>query len=328
MEKVLYYIRERHAFFQRHAFHTKKYVYFGCVVFLCLAMSGCGKSGEWEKHMVEETVYVEGLEKDYTFLFLTDTHVIIPNEDASPQEAENEAARMPMFVPESGISSAEQFPEWVRYANEEKVDAVLLGGDVIDTPSPSNLEWLAGQLAGLDMPYLYVNGNHDWTYPWEYMTQSGQETYLPLLQPLMGGNTAIHSLDLGELVLVGIDDSSNQVNEEVFPAYEEILREGRPMVVVAHVPFMTQSVLGKAKEVWNSPVVIGAGNYGGVYPNETSEKFVSLTTAADSPVELVLAGHVHFYDKDVIEGERNVLQLVGGPGFQGQAILIHMTGKK
>lgn len=278
--------------------------------------------------MVEETVYVEGLEKDYTFLFLTDTHVIIPNEDASPQEAENEAARMPMFVPESGISSAEQFPEWVRYANEVKVDAVLLGGDVIDTPSPSNLEWLAGQLAGLDMPYLYVNGNHDWTYPWEYMTQSGQETYLPLLQPLMGGNTAIHSLDLGELVLVGIDDSSNQVNEEVFPAYEEILREGRPMVVVAHVPFMTQSVLGKAKEVWSSPVVIGAGNYGGVYPNDTSEKFVSLTTAADSPVELVLAGHVHFYDKDVIEGERNVLQLVGGPGFQGQAILIHMTGKK
>ena len=325
---MLYYIRERHAFFQRHAFHTKKYVYFGCVVFWCLAMSGCGKSGEWEKHMVEETVYVEGLEKDYTFLFLTDTHVIIPNEDASPQEAENEAARMPMFVPESGISSAEQFPEWVRYANEVKVDAVLLGGDVIDTPSPSNLEWLAGQLAGLDMPYLYVNGNHDWTYPWEYMTQSGQETYLPLLQPLMGGNTAIHSLDLGELVLVGIDDSSNQVNEEVFPAYEEILREGRPMVVVAHVPFMTQSVLGKAKEVWSSPVVIGAGNYGGVYPNETSEKFVSLTTAADSPVELVLAGHVHFYDKDVIEGERNVLQLVGGPGFQGQAILIHMTGKK
>ncbi len=295
---------------------------------MCLAMSGCGKSGEWEKHMVEETVYVEGLEKDYTFLFLTDTHVIIPNEDASPQEAENEAARMPMFVPESGISSAEQFPEWVRYANEVKVDAVLLGGDVIDTPSPSNLEWLAGQLAGLDMPYLYVNGNHDWTYPWEYMTQSGQETYLPLLQPLMGGNTAIHSLDLGELVLVGIDDSSNQVNEEVFPAYEEILREGRPMVVVAHVPFMTQSVLGKAKEVWSSPVVIGAGNYGGVYPNDTSEKFVSLTTAADSPVELVLAGHVHFYDKDVIEGERNVLQLVGGPGFQGQAILIHMTGKK
>lgn len=326
-EKIRLIVTERHVFVKRHAFHAKKYMYSGWFVLLCLAVSGCGKSGEWEKHMVEETIYVEGLERDYTFLFLTDTHVIIPNEGAAAREAENEAARMPMFAQEGGISSAEQFPEWVRYANEIKADAVLLGGDIIDTPSPSNLEWLTAQLAGLDMPYLYVNGNHDWTYPWEYMTQAGQETYLPLLQPLMGGNTAIHSLDLGELVLVGIDDSSNQVNEGVFPAYEEMLREGRPMVVVAHVPFMTQSVLGKAKEVWNSPVVIGAGNYGGVYPNETSEKFVSLTTAADSPVELVLAGHVHFYDKDVIEGERNVLQLVGGPGFQGQAILIHMTGK-
>ena len=72
--------------------------------------------------------------------------------------------------------------------------------------------------------------------------------------------------------------------------------------------------------------MIGAGNYGGIYPNEGSERFVSLTTAADSPVELVLAGHVHFYDRDVIEGERQVLQLVGGAGFQGNAILVHITG--
>lgn len=112
----------------------------------------------------------------------------------------------------------------------------------------------------------------------------------------------------------------------MFPAYEEILAEGRPVIVLAHVPFMTQSVLGKAKEAWSSPVVIGAGNYGGIYPNEESEKFVSLTTGADSPVELVLAGHVHFCDRDVIEGERQVPQLVGGAGFRGEAILIHITG--
>ena len=79
-------------------------------------------------------------------------------------------------------------------------------------------------------------------------------------------------------------------------------------------------------EAWNSPVVIGAGNFGGIYPNEESEKFISLTTAADSPVELVLAGHVHFYDRDVIEGEKNVLQVVGAAGYQGNAVLIHITG--
>lgn len=296
---------------------------------------------DWEKHITEETIRLPGVEGEYSLLFLTDTHVIIRDENASDAAAENEAARYPGFVNEEGVSSAEQFPEWIRYANEIKVDAVLLGGDIIDTPSDANLQWLKEQLAQLDMPYLYVNGNHDWTYPWEYMTEAGRKAYLPLLEPFMNGNTAIQKLDFGEFAVVGIDDSSNQVDSAALLEYEKILEENRqgalhrvesrwaenrPVIVMAHVPFITQSVLTKAKEAWDNPVVIGAGNYGGIYPNEDSERFMALTTAEDSPVELVLAGHVHFYDRDVIEGEKDVLQLVGGAGFRGEAILIHIIG--
>jgi len=304
------------------------------------ADSGTADSGttDWEKHISEETIRLPGVEGEYSLLFLTDTHVIIRDENASEEAAENEAARYPGFVNEEGVSSAEQFPEWIRYANETKVDAVLLGGDIIDTPSDANLQWLKEQLAQLDMPYLYVNGNHDWTYPWEYMTEAGREAYLPLLEPFMNGNAAIQKLDFGEFTVVGIDDSSDQVDSAVLPEYEKILEENRrlalqraeirPVIVVAHVPFITQSVLTKAREAWDHPVVIGAGNYGGIYPNEDSEQFMALTTAEDSPVELVLAGHVHFYDRDVIEGEKDVLQLVGGAGFRGEAILIHIIGSK
>lgn len=293
---------------------------------------------DWEKHISEETIRLPGVEGEYSLLFLTDTHVIIRDENASEEAAENEAARYPGFVNEEGVSSAEQFPEWIRYANETKVDVVLLGGDIIDTPSDANLQWLKEQLAQLDMPYLYVNGNHDWTYPWEYMTEAGREAYLPLLEPFMNGNTAIQKLDFGEFTVVGIDDSSDQVDSAALPEYEKILEENRrlalhraeirPVIVVAHVPFITQSVLTKAREAWDHPVVIGAGNYGGIYPSEDSEQFMALTTAEDSPVELILAGHVHFYDRDVIEGEKDVLQLVGGAGFRGEAILIHIIGSK
>lgn len=299
-------------------------------IFTSAAMSGCGRAGgsaDWEKHITEETVRLEGIQGEYTFLFLTDTHVIVRDQAASEQETANEEARYPGFASEEGVPSAEQFPEWIRYANENQVDAVLLGGDIIDTPSEANLGWLEEQLSGLDMPYLYVNGNHDWTYPWEYMTEAGKETYLPLLEPFMNGNTSIQTLDFGEFTIVGIDDSPGQVDKGVFPAYEELLAKDRPIIVLAHVPFITQSVLGRAREVWSSPVVIGAGNYGGIYPNDESAKFMSLTTAASSQVELVLAGHVHFYDRDVIEGEKEVLQLVGGAGYQGNAVLVHVTGK-
>lgn len=325
------------------------------IVVFAFEMSGCGKNADgsvaegyvgsegygieesgaagWEKHISEETIRLPGVEGEYSLLFLTDTHVIIRDKNASEAAAENEAARYPGFVNEEGVSSAEQFPEWIRYANETKVDAVLLGGDIIDTPSDANLQWLKEQLGQLDMPYLYVNGNHDWTYPWEYMTEAGREAYLPLLEPLMNGNTAIQKLDFGEFAVVGIDDSTDQVDSGVLPEYEKILEENRraalqPVIVMAHVPFITQSVLTKAKEAWDSPVVIGAGNYGGIYPNEDSERFMALTTAEDSPVELVLAGHVHFYDRDVIEGEKGVPQLVGGAGFRGEAILIHIIGSK
>lgn len=290
-------------------------------------LGGCGEAEGWEKHIREETLCLEGLEREYTLLFLTDTHVIVRQEHVPQQEMDNEESRYSQFQNEEGVPSAEQFSEWVRYANEMQVDAVLLGGDIIDTPSEANLKWLEEQLAQLEMPYLYVNGNHDWTYPWEYMTEMGRETYLPLLEPFMQDNTAIHCLDFGEFTVAGIDDSTNQVDEGALAGYEEILGKGCPVIVLVHVPFVTQSVLGRANEVWSSPVVIGAGNFGGVYPNETSERFMSMTTAADSPVELVLAGHVHFYDRDVMDGEKQVLQVVGGAGFQGEAVLIHITGE-
>lgn len=306
---------------------------FAVTALLIMAGAGCSGAGEkdrnesWEKHIEEETIYLEGLEGEYTLLFLTDTHVIVRG-GGEEQAVENEEARYPTFVNEEGIPSEEQFPEWIRYANENGVDAVLLGGDIIDTPSEANLQWLEEHLAQFDMPYLYVNGNHDWTYPWEYMTEFGRETYLPLLESFMDGNTVIHTLDFGEFAVVGIDDSPGQVDAGVLPEYERLLAEGRPVVVVCHVPFLTDSVLTKAREVWSGSVVIGGGNFGGIYPNKESEKFMSMTTAADSPVELVLAGHVHFYDRDVMSGEKEVLQLVGGAGYQGEAILIHVTGEK
>ena len=37
---------------------------------------------------------------------------------------------------------------------------------------------------------------------------------------------------------------------------------------------------------------------------------MSLTTAADSPVAAVLAGHVHLSDESVIDGEKDIPQIV------------------
>lgn len=300
-----------------------------CTAASAICLGGCNhKEVSWEKEIAEETILVEGLEGEYTFLFLTDSHVVIQDEEASEQEREYALQRYDQFVNEEGVPSAEQFPAWIAYANEMDVDAVLLGGDIIDSPSEVNIRWLQEQLGELEMPYLYVPGNHDWTYPWEYMSEFGRENYLTELEPMMQGNAAIHSIEVGELLLAGVDNSPGQVDPDAMSVYKELLAKNKPMILLFHVPYSTEALLPKALEVWNSPTVIGNGDLGGIWPDETSERFLELTTAENSPVRLMLTGHVHFYDNSVIDADRQLRQIVGSAAYEGDAILIRVTGVK
>lgn len=302
-------------------------------ILLCLFIAKLYQSEEntvdafiQQDHVVEEYLVIEGLETEYELLFLTDTHMIIRSEDDDEQVKANAESRAPMFYDAAGVSSAEQFPEWMEYANEREVDAVLLGGDIIDYPSNANVSYMHENLSKLEMPYLYTLGNHDWTYPWEYMTDTAKTEYIPMLEPAIKENGTIQILDMEDFIVVSVDNSSGQIHPDALERYLEVLEMGRPVIVMVHVPFMTQSVLARAREVWSSPVVIGGGNYGGIYPSEESTAFIEATTAEDSPVVAVLAGHVHFYDKDYIDGEKPVIQIVGNAGFVRSGIVLHITG--
>lgn len=309
---------------------SKKIIPMLCLAAMMVLFTGCAANNPdnvpWEKHITEEEIIIDGISGEYELLFLTDTHAVVTSKDDTQQIKDNAAVRSPEFKNKEGVSGKKQLSDWIAYANETEVDGVLFGGDIIDYPSPASFAYLEEELSKLNAPYVYTLGNHDWTFPWEYMTEQGKEEYLPQLAPYMEHNTAVHSVDFGEFIVVAVDNSAGQVNGEALAVYEEILNQGKPVIVLVHVPFMTQSVLGKAKDAWSSPVVIGGGNYGGIYPNEESERFDALTTAADSPVAAVIAGHVHFYDKDVIDGKKAVLQLVGDAGFHGSAMRIKVRG--
>lgn len=280
----------------------------------------------WNMHITEESLEIPGLTKEYTFLYVTDTHMVVPDEADSDKVEAYADLRFDEFQNEEDVSSAEQFGAWVEYANEQQADALLLGGDIIDYPSDANIEHLEDNLELLNMPYLYALGNHDWTFPWEYMTHYGEETYLPMLEPYMQSDSAIHHLEFEDLILVAVDNSANQVAPEALEEYRKILQQGKPVIVMLHVPLLTQSVLTKAKAVWDSAVVLGGGNFGGIYPDETSTEFIALTTAEESPVVAVLAGHVHFFDKDQID--EKIVQIVGDAGYKGEALLLTVKGLK
>lgn len=64
---------------------------------------------------------IEGLQEEYYFLHITDTHAGREN------------------LTRDGISAAERLKEYVEYANEERLSGVLLTGDIIDNPALENL---------------------------------------------------------------------------------------------------------------------------------------------------------------------------------------------
>ncbi len=270
------------------------------------------------------TIAVPGLSRDYNLLFLTDSHIVLPDE-TTDEIRDYSASRLEHFTMEGPAPSSEFFAAWMDYANQTRPDALLLAGDIIDSPSPANVEYLASAFEKLEIPYLYAMGNHDWTYPWEYMSETGENEFRPLLAPFMQGNTAIHSLELEELILVAVDNSSNQIHPDALEEYKDILSIGKPVILLLHVPFYTESLLAETSKVWPNSVVLGGGVHGGFYPNDVSAQFMSLTTAADSPVAAVLAGHVHFSHESMLDGEKQIPQIVGDAGYKGKGTAIHIV---
>lgn len=278
-------------------------------------------------HMDSYEIVIPNLSRDYQLLFLTDTHVTIPSNSDSEKEYEYCKQRLNQFTTDSGYVASELFTAWMDYSNTKDLDGLLLGGDIIDCPTATNLEYLHTSLDSLKIPYLYTPGNHDWTFPWEYMTEAGS-SYLASLSPYMQNNTAIHALEYDDFTVVSIDNSSNQIHPDALTEYKNILDKGKPVIVMLHVPLYTQELLTKASQVWQSGVILGGGIHGGIYPNKVSTEFLSLTTSETSPVVAVLAGHVHLADRSNLSDEPLILQITGDAGYKGKSTLLHITAEK
>ena len=93
-------------------------------------------------HINEEYISVAGQVESVEMLYLTDMHIDIGNQQ---------------YLNVNGITAADQFAEWMKFANDYGVDAVLLGVDMLDTYSKENILFLEKQLESLNMPYLWID---------------------------------------------------------------------------------------------------------------------------------------------------------------------------
>lgn len=281
----------------------------------CLKTGQATIMNNWKPEVQTKNISVGDISRAYNFLFVSDTHVIVTGENDVSDVKALASSRIPYFTNADGMTSEEQLPYWIQYANDYKVDGVLMGGDIVDYPSTSNLKYLKDNLNQLKMPYVYTFGNHDWLYPWDQTTQE----YRPLFDTLMNGSGAAHYTEYEELVVLAVDDSTYQVSAEALPVVERALSLEKPVLLLMHVPLQTDSLLKKSLDGWNDAIVIGPN---AKKPNKYTQSFLDMILADDSPVRAILAGHVHMEDTSKINDR--ITQYVVDMSAKGKGIMVHI----
>lgn len=248
---------------------------------------------------------IENAKKEYTFLHISDVHVsCMPTNDDEGER--NYAIGSTEKWTRDGITPIERFESFIRFASEAKPDAVILSGDAIEICREHNIAFLRESFAKFPCPVLFATGNH------ETFGLNGAP-YDHHYADLMKGSPKLWCEDLGDLLVVGVDNCRKNITREQIDGLREILNRGVPTILVMHVPIVTDGLREKIADFWGEDDV-DYFEFCGKNADHEVKEFGDLVKNSDSIIA-VLAGHVHFAHTDEIaEGKK---LLVAAPLFEG-----------
>ena len=274
----------------------------------------------------EETISIEGLQSDYKLCFVNDLHIIVPDEDVSNENKETVQERQDNFF--KTIAGERSFELWKRMPakiNELNPDCVILGGDMIDYASKANIESLKNGIDQINVETMYLRADHD--YGRSYNPNLTTD-YITQLEKSIDENLEVYCKDLGEILIVGIDNSTSQISDEALAKLKEIFTNGKPIILATHVPLNSKvdnNLAEESKKVWQDRNLTWDETGTTYTADENTKKFLNLLYAENSPVKAVLAGHLHFKHTGKIN--ENITQYVFDASYQGKIGVLHIVGK-
>ena len=240
----------------------------------------------------------------------SDTHLVEWDELSSAEEKEKASARTEHwkslrfgFARSYGepcgeaqsLSAKTFFGELLEKSKE--ADALIMAGDIIDFDTEANTRIMEKAMNNYPVPYLSLCGNHD------------EPDKLPEGHPMKAAGQPVQKLDLGDMVILGFDNSQRVITADQIGILQSTLQEDKPVLIAMHIPIMTEGnreLLQKCGEYFQL-------NYEGC-PAENIQFFETIRENADKVIA-VTCGHLHF--NNVSEVCPGVMQYVSSQGLIG-----------
>lgn len=288
---------------------------------------------EPEYNLTLEEIYVplENISREYRIAWVSDLHLITDHEPGGISDGSLlKVIRRynTLAVTPDGVHAEELWPDIVKCLNKGDYDAVIFGGDMMDYCSVSNMEALKKGYD--DLRYdkdriLYIRADHDYG-AWYVGDDFTQLDIYDLHEALDGDDPEGKYLDMGEFVVIGINNSTQNITEEdlsiVESQYEKAAAENKPVIAVTHVPYgsLTDPSLETLSMEVRNKEYYWLGDW---QPNEPMRRYLDIIFREDTPVKQVLAGHLHApWDGMITEQLR---EHIFSPAFSGTIGVIHIV---
>ena len=208
------------------------------------------------------------------------------------------------YARDTSETTFQYFDDILQKAKNQKVNLLLLTGDIVNFPSAVSVKYVYDKLAGTGIPWLYIAGNHDWHYeglPGNIDSLRSDWTKKSLLPLYAGHNPLYYSAIIHGINFVAIDNSTGEVNDDQIRFLRSQLTRPEPIIIISHIPYSLNS----------KPVKPGMASITEVISSNTNK------------IVAIFSGHEHRFS---FYFTGNLCQYTTMAAFQGASFMVNVKG--
>lgn len=281
--------------------------------------------GRYERLSLSYGVVHIGLEKPFSILHISDSHLTAAYEHENEKKQKLHTRRTKTF----GGRQEEALADALAWAKQH-VDFVVHTGDLIDWQSEANFH-LVRKFFGDS--YIGSLGNHEfspdmgYSEPKEEHTEAFKDRTRDLLQSVYPFDVRFQSQVVNGVNFITLDDVYGYVTKEQVKLFKKEVKKGFPIVLCMHVPFFSDDMWRANVRFWDDK---GPMNYSALpeiksaYKVQQEDKvtrdFISYLKK-QKLLKCILAGHLHYDVQDQFSRTCRQYVVAGSFLFHGEEIL-------